>query len=118
MLVFGGSYLGPDLGARTTGDSIRFPDALTTRTKFPDTERIAPDVVVIFEVLSPNSGRRNRIEKVHEYQAVPSMRRFVIVASATGGPLVEILALPEVGIEIPVSELYEEVDFSEASAGE
>jgi Uma2 family endonuclease len=62
----GCSHFVPDLGVRTIGESVRFPDALITCTKFPGTERLAPDAVVVFEVLSPDSGRRVRIEKVRE----------------------------------------------------
>ena len=39
--------------SRIIGEGVRFPDALITCTKFPGTERLAPDVVVVFEVLSP-----------------------------------------------------------------
>ena len=130
------SYFGPDLGVRTGGDKVRFPDALVTCTKFPETERLAPDPVVVFEVLSPDSGRRDRIEKVRDYASVASIRRYVIVESSGVGLLVlhrqqgdaaftalplsgeHILALPEIGIEIPVAEIYEDVDFEDtASAG-
>src|SRR5450432_2106653 len=54
----GCSHFGPDLGVRTIGERVRFPDALITCTKFPGTERLAPDAVIVFEVLSPDSGRR------------------------------------------------------------
>ncbi len=70
-------YFGPDLGVRTGGNKVRFPDALVTCTKFPETERLAPDPVVVFEVLSPDSGRRDRIEKVRDYASVASIRRYV-----------------------------------------
>jgi Uma2 family endonuclease len=124
------SNFGPDLGVRTTGQKVRYPDALVTCTKFPDSERLAPDVVVVFEVLSPDSGRRDRIEKVREYAAVPSIRRYVIVEFSSSGLLLlhrhkgdaaftaqsltidDILVLPEIGIEIPVSEIYEDIDFA------
>ena len=33
-------------------------------TKFPDTEQLAPNVQIVFEVLSPTSGQTDRIEKV------------------------------------------------------
>jgi hypothetical protein len=38
--------------------------------------------VIIFEVISGDSGRRDRIEKVREYAAVPSIRRYVIPGGA------------------------------------
>jgi Uma2 family endonuclease len=130
------SYYGPDLGVRTIGENVRFPDALVTCTKFSDTEQIAPGVVVVFEVLSADSGRRDRIEKVREYAAVDSIRRYVIVESLSSGLLVlhrqdgnaaftaltltgeDALTLPEIGIEMPVAEFYDDVDFAEAPATE
>jgi len=130
------SYFGPDLGIRTSGEKVRYPDALVTGTKFPDTERLAPDVVVIFEVLSTDSGQRDRIEKVREYAAVESIRRYVIVESSISGLLVlhrqhgdaaftaltltdeEILTLPEIGFEVPVADVYEGIDFADAASTE
>jgi Uma2 family endonuclease len=125
------SNYGPNLGVQTIDSRIRYPDALITCTKFPDTEKLAPDVVVIFEVLSPTSGGIDRIEKMREYEAVPSILRYVVVESATAGLQVlhrdngkaswtaraltrdELLDIPEVGIEIPVAEFYEEIEFEE-----
>jgi Uma2 family endonuclease len=130
------SYFGPDLGVRTIGEGVRFPDALITCTKFPGTERLAPDAVVVFEVLSPDSGRRDRIEKVREYAAVASIRRYVIVEAAGKGLFVlhrqqgnmafaaltltedDTLELPEVGIAVPVAEFYEDVAFESTGAAE
>jgi Uma2 family endonuclease len=123
----------PDLGwpAGTIGQSVRYPDGLITCTSFPDTERLAPGVVVVFEVLSPDSGRRDRIDKAREHAAVPSILRYIIVESAGPGLQVlhrqqsdapwmvqtltadGVLALPEVGVELPVSELCEGVEFDD-----
>jgi Uma2 family endonuclease len=128
------SSFGPDLGVRTTGGAIRNPDVLVTCTRFPETERVAPDVRVVFEVLSPDSGRRDRIEKVREYAAVPSIRHYVIVETGGVGLLVmhrqrgedvwtvlpltrdDTLTLPEIGVEIPVTEIYEGVEFGAVGA--
>ena len=71
--------LGPDAGLATVGDAIRYPDALVTCSQFELTARTIPGVVVVFEVLSPTSGRVERIVKVREYAAVPSIRRYVIL---------------------------------------
>jgi Uma2 family endonuclease len=126
------SYYGPDLGVQTVGSKIRYPDALTTRTKFPRTEKLAPNVIVAFEVISPTSGGLDRIEKVREYQAVLSILRYVIVESSTAGVQVlhrdngdspwtvhaltkdDVLDLPEIGIEFPVAEIYEDIDLQDA----
>lgn len=128
---------GPNLGVQTVGLKIRYPDALITCTKFPPTVRLAPDVIIVFEVLSPGSGQFDRIVKVREYAAVPSIRRYVIVESSSVGLTVlqrestteawrttvltsdDITRIPEIGIEIPVSEIYEGIEFSdEAVASE
>jgi Uma2 family endonuclease len=127
------SNYGPDLAVQTIGQKVRCPDALITCTKFPDSEQLAPDVVIVFEVISGDSGRRDRIEKVREYAAVPSIRRYVIVESASKGLLVlhrqqssaaftalaltedDTLDLPEAGIAVPVAEFYQDVDFAEAA---
>ncbi len=121
----GCSALGPDAGVATVGDAVRYPDALVTCTKGPGTDRLIPGVVAVFEVLGPTSGRVDRIEKLLEYRAVPSIRRYVILehtgiamtvhARANGDdPWTttaltdgDVLAMREIGIEVPVSEFYE-----------
>ncbi len=124
--------LGPDAGVATIGDVVRYPDALITCTKAPGDATLVPGVVVVFEVVSANSVRTDRIVKVREYQAVSSIRRYVIVECATvgltvleragsGGPWIgstltsaELLPIPEVDLEVPVGELYEAVELATA----
>jgi Uma2 family endonuclease len=128
---------GPDLGVETIGSKVRYPDALITCTKFPGTDRFAPDVRVVFEVLGPSSGRSgrsDRIEKVRAYAGVPSIRRYIILETSDAGLLVlhrqdanddwsaaaltldDTLHLPELGIEVPAAEFYEDVAFNPALA--
>jgi Uma2 family endonuclease len=117
--------MGPDAGVATAEDTVRYPDGLITCMKAPGEAYLVPGVVVIFEVISPSSSRTDRIVKVREYAAVPSVMRYVILETATAGATVlersapdqrwtasaltggEVLPLPEVGIEVPVSEFYE-----------
>jgi Uma2 family endonuclease len=117
--------LGPDAGVATIGPAVRYPDALVTCTGGPGTDRVVPGVVVVFEVLSPTSGRTDRIEKLREYQAVSSIRRYVILEHTSVGLVLhtrlngddpwiasaltdgDILRMPEIGIEIPIAEFYE-----------
>jgi Uma2 family endonuclease len=123
--------LGPDAGIETIGTAVRYPDALVTCAdlKGLGEARMVPGVVVVFEVLSPTSGRTDRISKVREYAAVPSVRRYVILESTSVGLQVferqnadepwlalaltaeDTLRMPEIGIEVPVGEFYEGVDF-------
>jgi Uma2 family endonuclease len=97
---------------------------------------VIPGVVVVFEVLSPSSGRNDRIVKLREYRAVPSIRRYVIAEYASVGLLVferangdgdwtatslasgDILRMPEIGVEVPVEEFYEGVDFGLSREGD
>lgn len=129
------SPFGPDLGIETVQSGIRYPDALITCTKFRQSEKIAPNPVVVFEVVSPTSGRLDRIVKLREYAAVPSILVYVIVDSEQAGlqvfsrgdgtaawtvqPLTadETLELPQVAIAVPVAELYDDVSFDEDEVG-
>jgi Uma2 family endonuclease len=90
---------------------------------------------VVFEVLSCDSERRDRIEKVREYGAVPLTLSYIIVESAGVGLFVlhrergggawtvltltggDTLSLAEIGVEIPVAEFYEDVGFGDNAAG-
>ena len=120
--------LGPDAGVPTIGTTIRYPDALVTCTKNTGTDTRVQGTVVVFEVVSPGTSRVDRFDKVREYHAVSSIRRYIIVESTTTAMTVhfrtagepwqieiltegDMLRLPDVGIEIPISELYENVSF-------
>ncbi len=115
---------GPDAGLATIGNAVRYPDALVTCAPVDLSLRTIPGVVVVFEVLSPTSGRMDRIVKVREYAGVPSIRRYILV-EYTGVGLTVLsrsgaqeawtaqtlaentsLVIPEVGIEVPLAELY------------
>ncbi len=120
--------IGPDVGLATVGDSVRYPDALVSCTKTAGTAYLVSGAIVVFEVLSPTSGRTDRIDKLREYRAVPSIRRYVILEQTSAALTVfnraegvfdwtataltagDTLEMPEIGIEIPVMELYDGVD--------
>lgn len=126
--------LGPNAGVETVGKAVRYPDALVTCSKVGGEEYLVPGAVVVFEVISPTSSRIDRIVKLREYAAVPSIRRYVILESTTVGltvfersgpdemwraaPLTkdDILRMPEIGVEIPVAEFYEGMTFPEDDA--
>jgi Uma2 family endonuclease len=120
--------LGPDAGVATVGETVRYPDAVVTCTKVSGTAYLVPHPVAVFEVLSPTSGRTDRIIKLREYRAVPSIRRYVILEHASAG-LIDLtranadedwtataltaedtLRMREFNTEIPVSEFYAGVD--------
>ncbi len=121
--------LGPDAGVRTVGDVVRYPDAVVTCSRFDRSEHLVPAPVVVFEVVSPASLRTDRVVKLREYQAVASVRAYVIVESdvpavtvlsrehggemfrATGLTDGEELELAAIGVSMPVGELYAGIDF-------
>jgi Uma2 family endonuclease len=120
--------LGPDAGVATIGDAVRYPDALVTYTKGPGTDRLIPGIVVVSEVLSPTSGRIDRIDKLLEYRAVPTIRRYVILEHSSTAITVyarpngedpwtatalmggDVLSMPEIGAAVPVATFYDGTD--------
>jgi Uma2 family endonuclease len=122
--------MGADAGVETVNKAVRYPDALVTCAKTENASYLVPGVVVVFEVVSPTSGQTDRITKVREYAAVPTIRRYIIVESSSAGLTVmergdgndpwtttvltidDILYLPEIGIEVAVAEIYENIEFS------
>jgi Uma2 family endonuclease len=115
---------GPTLKVEVMG-RIRYPDAFVYCTEVPGSETVIRDPVVVFEVLSPGTSRIDRIEKLREYQATPSVQRYVILEqdsiAATvitrHGPdwvvqaLIEAdtLALPEIAAELALADVYADV---------
>jgi Uma2 family endonuclease len=119
-------FFGNDLKIEVAG-SFRYPDGLITCSAVPARSTVAPDPVVVFEVLSESSAGTDRIIKLREYQATASIQRYVIleqdliaatvmarrgeawtVDTITAG---ETLGLPEAGIEFALDELYEGIEF-------
>ncbi len=79
---------------------------------------VRDDPVVVFEILSASTARTDRVEKMREYWDAPSIHRYVLIEqeaiSATtyvrdngrwSGRVLwpgDTLALPEIGIELPL----------------
>ena len=115
-------------GVATTGRTVRYPDATVTCSPLRGTDRLVPDPVVVFEVVSGGNARTDRFDKMREYHAVLSIRRYVLVEQtspvlmsyarrgdepwvATSLSTGDTLALPEIGVEIPVADLFDGVEF-------
>lgn len=113
-------------------DRIRYPDAFVTCTPGPSKQTVVTDPVVVFEVLSESTSRTDRITKLREYGATPSIQRYVILEQDAiaamvfvrkGGDLVaealtaaDTLRMPEIDIEVPMAEFYEGIEFPEEVA--
>jgi Uma2 family endonuclease len=124
---------GSDLKVEVAG-RIRYPDAFVTCSPGSGGDTVVEDPVVVFEILSPGTARIDRIVKNREYQATPSIQRYVMLeqdaVAATvfvrSGPdwvvhlLIgdAVLAMPEIGIEMPLAECYADLDLSKVETGE
>ena len=108
--------------------SVRYPDAFITCTRSEGTATVAEAPVVVFEIVSPSSAVTDHVTKNLEYRDTPSIQRYVILEQSTIAAEVftrngndwagriqgagSTLAIPEAGIEIPLDELYEGLDFT------
>jgi Uma2 family endonuclease len=119
-------FFGNDLKIEVAG-KIRYPDGFVVCSPISRGDKVVRDPVVIFEVLSDSTARTDLVAKNHEYAATPSVQRYVILSQdETAGTMFEriggewvgrllaadtILRIPEIGIEVPLAELYEGIDF-------
>ncbi len=123
--------ISPDGAAvQTIGTRLRYPEATVTCSSFANADRIIPNPVIVFEVVSESTRRIDQVFKLREYHAVPTIKRYILVEQ-TGVALTvhsrqhdepwttialgagDVLDLSEVGINIPVDEIFEGLSFSE-----
>lgn len=114
---------------------IRYPDAFVVCTPVPPRATVVADPVVVFEILSESTANTDLVEKNQEYRATPSIRRYVIVEQDKPGAVAFVrkgedwvcdilsdagamLSLPEIGIELPLAELYEGIETTAGDAAE
>lgn len=118
---------GPNLKVNTTG-KVRYPDAYVSCCSYRPQDEFGRDPVVLFEVLSESSERTDLILKNEEYEALPSVRRYVVLLQdRIGGVMFEragddwighllrpdmVLKMPEIDVELPLASLYSGVDFT------
>jgi Uma2 family endonuclease len=122
-------FFGSDLKIEVSG-RIRYPDGFVVCSRLPADGKVVREPVVIFEVLSESTSRTDIVTKNDEYASTPSVKRYVMLAQdAIGGTMFEragddwvghlliadsLLRMPEIGVEVPLAELYEGVDLPEA----
>ena len=119
--------LGSDLKI-LAAESIRYPDAFVVCSPVDATATVVTEPVVVFEILSPSTAMIDRVVKNEEYRDTPSIQRYVMleqdhqaatVFTRAGDDWVGhilsgdvILDMPEIGIELPLHELYEDIAFT------
>ncbi len=122
---------GPDLKVRAGRDG-RYPDALVDcGPRVPGTLH-AQEPVAVFEVLSKSTGWIDQSLKLRDYDATPTIRTYVLISQDEQRALVYLrdadgrlgiqsavllegegaaIEIPEFGVSLPFSALYEGLDF-------
>ena len=70
------------------GSRVRYPDVLVSTEPLGQTTRTLTDAIAIFEVLSADTATTDRVEKLIEYAAVPSLRTYVMLEQTLIGATV------------------------------
>ena len=102
--------------------TIRYPDVMVICSEIPNEATSVGDPVVVAEVLSNSTARDDRIVKNREYEANPSIQRYIVleqdvmaaeVYSRIDGRWVrstvvndDTLDMPDIGISLPLSAAY------------
>jgi Uma2 family endonuclease len=106
-----------------------YPDVSVVCRPNPQTDSFQDEPAVLFEVLSRRTRRIDEGEKRDAYQTIPSLgvsvmieqdTAAVVAVRRTEGGLVRevhegldaVLPLGEIGIDLPLAELYETVEFA------
>jgi Uma2 family endonuclease len=124
-------FYGSDLKIETA-NGFRYPDGFVVCSPVARNSTVVHDPVVIFGVLSESTAGIDLVTKNQEYSASPSVQRYVVLTQdAVGGTMFEriapdwvghqlsagsVLHMPEIGIELPLAELYDGVDIATADA--
>ncbi len=123
--------IGSELKVLVAG-SVRYPDAFVICSPVARDALVVEDPVVIFEILSAATAATDRIIKNREYRATPSVQRYVLLEQTRPAATVftregadwlgrladadAVLAMPELGIELPLAELYDGLEFPDPIA--
>jgi Uma2 family endonuclease len=76
---------GPNVKVIVAG-RVRYPDGLVTGSPVDPFVTVIDSPVIVFEVLSEDTTRTDRIEKLREYQATASIQRYVILEQENSAP--------------------------------
>jgi Uma2 family endonuclease len=116
------------------GTRVRYPDVVVVAEPLEQTTRTLTDALVIFEVLSDDTAVTDRVAKLIDYAAVPSLRCYVLLEQITmaatlfrrepGGAWIASahtageLVLPGVDVTLPLADLYQGLTFPTQDASE
>jgi len=119
-----------DLKFLTAESTVRYPDGQVVCAPVDPKAKWVENPTVVFEVLSPSTTKIDRIDKAREYEATPSVQHYVMLEQGAAAAVVynrigdawthailpesAVLALPVIGLEFPLAELYEGLNFDAA----
>jgi Uma2 family endonuclease len=126
--------LGPNVKIVADG-KVYYPDAFVTCRPVAPKATVAEDPVVVFEVTSEGSYQTDLIVKNRSYRATSCIQRYIIVQQTQKAAIVfmrreedwlteivsgdnAVLHLPEVGISVPLEELYRNVELEPVAEDE
>ena len=104
--------------------SVRYPDASVICAPMAPRDTFATQPVVVFEILSAGTADVDLGPKRAEYQATPSLQRYVVLQQTHRAAIVfsrgpggwaesivfgagAVIDMPEIGIAVPLAEIYE-----------
>lgn len=110
------------------GAQIRYPDVVVCPGPLDRTTRTFPDAVALFAVLPDDTATTDRVRKLIDYAAVPSLHCYVLLEqTAVAGTLFQrgpdrawtasahtddALVLPGLDIALPLADLYRGLTFA------
>lgn len=119
----------PDMQLRIkalAGETVYYPDVMVACHESERPPNFVVNPTVIFEIISPSTERIDRREKQFAYRTISSLKQYVLVAqdrvhvesfamdtSDAGtnlNSLTDTLALPALGCEISLAEIYDGVE--------
>ena len=106
--------------------TVRYPDAMIVCGPVDRKATWVTEPVVVFEALSESTSYVDHVEKMQEYTAVSTLKRYVILEQDHIGAVVyarqgdtwaakavtgaAVLEMPEIGVTIPLPDLYQGMD--------
>lgn len=116
-----------------TEKGARYPDVVVECGSGVNSGLLSVEARIVFEVLSPSNTFPNLLELLDEYQRTPAIQQVVYVSQdrpnvlswtrqdpfwprTNHEELDSILLLPSLGLELPLSEIYEGLDFEAAAS--
>jgi Uma2 family endonuclease len=127
---------GSDVKVVSPRGDVMYPDVTVRCGRRDDRATTVEDPILVAEVLSESTWKHDLLSKRLAYKSIPSLRVILYVAQDQarvdvvrrgadgrwddGEPAVgldAVLALPELGIDLPLAELYADTDVAERGGG-